>query len=261
MQWSEAVNEYINQLKPVKVNDALKQRVVQLMDLTSLNMDDTENSIAVLCQKAKTSYGHVAAVCVMPSFVRLAASTFQSSPIKVATVANFPEGESTLEATMIEIGRSIQDGAQEVDVVFPYHRYLAGERHYVHDFIESCKAACGDNVTLKVILETSMLGDIPVIADACFDVIAAGADFVKTSTGKLAEGATLEAAATMLLVIKHVAEKAHRQIGFKAAGGIKTLDQAAQFIELADLILGRDKVTPAYFRLGASRLIDEIKIG
>lgn len=258
MQWSEAVQEYLNQLKPVKVNDALKQRVVQLMDLTSLNSDDTESSVAALCQKAETDYGHVAAICVMPLFVRQVAAQFHESAIKTATVANFPTGEATLESTMIEIGRAIQDGAQEVDVVFPYHRYLAGEQHYAQTFIESCKAACGDDVMLKVILETEALGDVPVIADACFDVITAGADFVKTSTGKLSTGATLESCATMLLVIKHVLEKTHRQIGFKAAGGIKTLSQAGEYIELADLILGRERVNAAHFRLGASRLIDDI---
>jgi deoxyribose-phosphate aldolase len=135
---------------------------------------------------------------------------------------------------------------------------LAGERHYAKDYIETCKAACGETITLKVILETGALNDPALIADACFDVFSVGADFVKTSTGKISEGATLEAAATMLLVIKHMQPQVKHTLGLKVSGGIREVQQAAQYVELADAILGRDWVTPQTFRIGASKLIDAL---
>jgi deoxyribose-phosphate aldolase len=259
MHWSEAINEHIQTLKPVEVTPALMQRILPLIDLTSLNETDTEESIAVFCEKAKSPFGHVAAVCVYPKFIRLVATEFAGTPIKAATVVNFPEGSAPLESVLIEISRALQDGAQEIDVVFPYSRYLAGERQYAHTFVESCKAACGDNVLLKVILETGALGDPAIIADAAYDALSAGADFVKTSTGKISEGATLEAAATLLLVIRHASSQLRREIGLKVSGGIKNLQQAAQYIELADQIMGRDWVTKDTFRIGASKLVDEIR--
>lgn len=260
MEWSEAVDEYINQLTPIPVNPSLFKRILSLMDLTSLNSSDTEASVASFLEKAQSSYGHVAAVCVSPQFVRLAAAQFNHSPVKVDTVANFPEGNASLEDVLLDIGRAIQDGAQEVDVVFPYGRYLAGERHYAHTFVESCKAVCGDNVSLKIILETGALGDLPVIADAAYDVLAAGADFIKSSTGKITEGVTLEVATTMLLVMKHITPQLKRNAGVKVSGGIRSIEQAAHYIQLADLIMGRAWVTPDNFRIGASKLIDELTL-
>lgn len=258
MQWMDAVQEYIHALKPVAVDQALARRLFGLLDLTSLNDGDTESSIASFCQKARSPLGHVAAVCVYPAFVRLAAAEFARTPIKTATVVNFPDGSASLESVLIEIGRALQDGAQEIDVVFPYTRYLAGERQYAHTFVAACKAACGMNATLKVILETGALGDAPVIADAAYEAFTAGADFVKTSTGKIQQGATLEAAATMLLVIKHVSTQLKRRTGLKVSGGIRDIQQAAQYVELADHIMGRDWVTADTFRIGASKLADEL---
>jgi len=229
-----------------------------LLDYTSLNDDDTDASVAAFFEKAQTPFGYVAAVCVYPRFVSLAATQFADLPVKVATVANFPEGADKLESVLIEIGRALENGAQEIDVVFPYTRYLAGERKYAHTFVEACKDVCGDDVLLKVILETGALGETTIIADACYDVLAAGADFVKTSTGKIATGATLEAAATMLLVIRHIQPQLKHTVGFKAAGGIRSLEQAAQYIELADQIMGRDWVTADTFRIGASKLVDTL---
>jgi deoxyribose-phosphate aldolase len=258
VDWSEAIKEYVQVLKPVEVNEAVKRRVLSLVDLTSLNSTDTEASTAALCAKAQSSRGSVAAVCVYPRFVRLVADTFAGTSVKTATVVNFPEGTSTLETVLIEISDALQDGAQEIDVVLPYGRYLAGERQYTHTFVASCKAACGDDAKLKVILETGALIEPAIIADACYDVLVSGADFVKTSTGKIPEGATLEAAATVLLVIRHVHPQLNQRMGLKISGGIKDIQQATKYIELAEKILGQDWVTPATFRIGASRLVDEI---
>lgn len=258
MQWSEAAKEYIDALQPVQINESLLRRLYGLVDLTSLNDNDNEAGIASFCEKARSALGHVAAVCIYPSFVPLAVAQFAGTPVKVATVANFPAGNMPLDEVLVEIGRSLQDGAQEMDVVFPYSRYLAGERQYAQTFVASCKAACGEEVLLKVILETGALRDTAIIADAAYDALTGGADFVKTSTGKISEGVTLEAAAVMLLVIRHAASQLKRPLGFKASGGIRDIHQAAQYVELADRIMGQSWVTPATFRIGASKLVDEM---
>lgn len=258
MEWTEAVKTCIQNLKPVSIGAAEAKRIISLIDLTRLIENDTESDIAQFCDQAETVYGHVAAVCVLPQFVRLMAAQFTNKPVKVATVANFPEGTAPLDDVLIEISRAIEDGAHEIDVVFPYARYLAGERNYARAFVTTCKSACGDNVVLKVILETSALQDPALLADACYDVLRAGADFVKTSTGKLAEGATLQSAATLLLVVRHLLPQLARPLGVKVSGGIKTPGEAAQYIELADQILGKDWVTPATFRIGASQLLNNL---
>ncbi len=261
MQWSEAIEKHVNALSPVTPDMALLRRLYSLIDLTSLNDHDTESDIAMLCEKAQSSLGHVAAVCVYSPFIPMVAANFSGTAIKTAAVANFPEGESSLETVLAEISQRLQDGAQEIDVVFPYRRYLAGEQQYAHQFVNVCKAACGDDVKLKVILETGALLDPAIIADASYEALAAGADFIKTSTGKISEGAKLEAAAAMLLVIKHTEPQVKHRLGFKASGGIRTIEQAAQYVELADRIMGGNWVTPATFRIGASKLVDEILAG
>lgn len=259
MSWSEQkITEFIQTLKPVKASPALIERVISLLDLTSLNETDTEESIAFFCAKAQTSYGNVASVVVYPKFVRLVAAQFANTSIKAGTVANFPQGNTDLESVLIEIGRALQDGVQEIDVVFPYAKYLAGDKAYARDFVESCKAACGDEVILKIILETGAFPDLGSIFDAAYDVLLSGADFIKTSTGKIEKGATLEAAAVMLVVIRELNTKLKRRIGMKVSGGISDLQQAAYYIELADEILGRNWVKPDTFRIGASKLMDEL---
>ena len=260
MEWSDAIHEHIASLKPVNADQSLYRRLFSLIDLTSLNDTDTESSIATFCEKARGPLGYVAGVCVYPRFLRLVATQFANSPIQAVTVVNFPEGSSSLDDVMIEIGRALEDGAQEIDVVFPYLRYLSGEQKYAHTFVEACKAACGDTVLLKVILETGVLKDPSIIADAAFDALTSGADFVKTSTGKIPEGATLEAAAVMLMVIQHLQPKLNRPLGCKVSGGIQHIQQAAQYVELADRILGRTAIMPDTFRIGASKLVDELVV-
>jgi len=258
MYWADAIREYTTALKPVMTTPPLMQRMLGLIDLTSLNTDDTEAGIAAFCQKAQLPFGHVAAICVYPQFVRLVSAQFAGTPVKVATVVNFPEGASPLDEVLIEISNALQDGAQEIDVVFPYLRYLAGERQYAQTFIAACKAACGDQVALKVILETGALMDPVLIADASLDALTSGADFIKTSTGKIPEGATLEAVAAMLLVIRHAAPQLKRNLGIKISGGVREVQQAAQYMELAENIMGHEWVKADTFRIGASKLVDEI---
>lgn len=255
MQWSERVSEALSAL-PVSLplEMALARRLYSLLDLTSLNADDTNASISEFIQGARSSLGHVAAVCIYPAFVPLVAAEFAGSPVQVATVVNFPSGDESLAKVLVEIGRAIQEGATEIDVVFPYLRYLAGERHYAEEFVAACKAACGEKVLLKVILETGALQDLSIIADAAFDAIKNGADFIKTSTGKIAEGATLEAVAVMLLVVKHMQAELTRPLGVKVSGGVREVQDAARYVALADQILGMEHVDAKTFRIGASKL-------
>lgn len=257
MDWSEKVASYINALAPATPDVVLARRILPLIDLTSLQDTDTTSSIGFFCEKARNDFGHVAAVCVYPDFIRMVADNFAGTDIRAATVINFPQGDLPLEQVIADINAALTDGAEEIDVVFPYQRYLAGEQQYIRTFVESCKAACGD-ATLKVILETGILVDLAFIADATYDVLAAGADFVKTSTGKVSVGATLEAAATMLLVIQHIQPKLRHHVGLKISGGVRTLEQAASYLALAEAIMGRDWVSPKTFRIGASQLVDAI---
>jgi len=258
MQWHEEVAHYLDLLTPLPTGPDLTQRVVGLLDVTSLNATDTEASIAVFLEKAQALVPHIAAVCIYPPFVRMAKAELSRTPIQVATVINFPSGEASLETVLIEISRALQDGAQEIDVVFPYQRFLKGEHAYVHTFVSACKAACGDAVLLKVILETGALQDLANIATASQLVLEAGADFIKTSTGKLPTGATLEAAAVMLLVIRELSQHTHRHLGIKLAGGIRTLADVANYLALTESIMGPQWITPHTFRIGASKLVEQL---
>jgi deoxyribose-phosphate aldolase len=230
------------------------QRILELIDLTSLNESDNVETISALCQKATVANTHVAAICIYPAFVGLVKKILPDKNIRIATVANFPHGTDSLENVLPIIRQAILEGADEIDVVFPYQKYLQGEKEQAYDFIRECKAVCGEKVLLKVILETGALLDPAIILEVSYNVCHAGADFLKTSTGKIAIGATLEAAQAMLSVIK----KIPRPIGFKASGGVRTIPDAKQYIQLAEDIMGTAWVTPAHFRIGASQLVDEI---
>jgi len=255
VEWFEKASEYIRNIKPVEMDSVLLQQIFQLIDLTSLNDNDTNTSIAALLNKAQSSFGHVAAVCIYSKFVRLVANELLSTTIKIATVVNFPEGNNSLDNVLIEINNALENGAQEIDVVFPYSRYLAGERQYAQTFISTCKAACGNNVSLKVILETGALQDTAIIADASYDALTSGADFIKTSTGKIAIGATLEAATVMLLVIHHLGDA---QKGLKISGGLRSIADVIPYLQIAKQIMGEHWINKDHFRIGSSRLVDDI---
>jgi deoxyribose-phosphate aldolase len=233
-----------------------RRRLFGLIDLTRLSEMDTEADIHRLLTKACSPLGSVAAVCVLPRFVRLVAEQLSHVPIKTATVVNFPAGTDALEAVLAEITCVLQAGAQEVDVVFPYQRYIAGDEQYAHDFITACRAISGSAITLKVILETGVLNDTAMIMQACQIACLAGADFVKTSTGHTLIGATLEAVEAMLRAIQPHALK--RRIGIKVSGGVKTRQQAMRYVQLAQQLMGEQAVTAATFRLGTSQLADHL---
>ena len=230
----------------------LAGRLLPLIDLTSLN-DEQDDDIAALCAKAVTPFGAVAAVCSWPVFAGDMAARLAGSGVRVAVVIDFPEGQSSPEEAAAEAAAAVSTGAHELDLVMPYRAWLAGDRDAARRSIAAVKAAAGA-AHLKVIMETGAFQDAAAIAGASCDAIEAGADFLKTSSGKTQVGATLLAADAMLGVIHETGGT----VGFKAAGGIRSLDDAAAYLALAEARLGADWPTAARFRIGASKLLDVI---
>ncbi|SEG06202.1 deoxyribose-phosphate aldolase [Billgrantia desiderata] len=233
------------------------RQALALMDLTSLNDDDNDTVIRELCARANTPAGHPAAVCVYPAFVSTARQALAeqglAGKVKVATVTNFPHGEADVERAAAETRAAIAAGADEVDVVFPYRALMAGDAEVGRELVEACKRECGDAV-LKVILETGELKEAGLIDRAGMLAIDGGADFLKTSTGKVAVNATLDAAKILLTAIK----ASGRDVGFKAAGGVRTAEDAAAYLQLAERVMGAEWITPAHFRFGASGLLGSL---
>lgn len=235
---------------------AVAKQLLPLIDLTSLRDDETRGDIELLCQRAKTRWGTVAALCVYPRFIpylRRQLQQLELTQLPIATVTNFPLGEADLDLAMAETRAAIAYGADEVDLVFPYRALLDGDEACGFEMVKRCKAICG-NKTLKVIIESGELQTAELITSASALAIKAGADFIKTSTGKVATNATPEAARLMLEAIADH----NPNCGFKAAGGIATLAQAATYLELAKAILGPHYLTPRHFRIGASQLLDQL---
>jgi deoxyribose-phosphate aldolase len=234
--------------QPVAPTRANLLRLLSIIDLTLLDVDASDQAILALCARGKTALGDVAAICVYPAFAAVAST----ADLPVATVANFPTGDETLEQTCEEIARGLSGGAAEIDVVFPYRDYLAGDIKKVTHFLTGVRKACS-GALLKVILETGVLLSPAVIYRAGVLAIDCGADFLKTSTGKTAQGASFEAAAAMLLAI----ENNQRIIGFKASGGVRDNACALGYLQMADAAFGR-AVTKREFRIGASQLLNEV---
>lgn len=228
-----------------------------LMDLTSLNDSDNSQTIIDLCHQANTPAGHTAAICIYPQFIILAKKTLAElglSHIKIATVTNFPMGAADITLAVKQTQQAIKLGADEVDVVFPYRALQQGDESIGFELVKACKEACGDHITLKVIIESGELKTPELIQKASEISIDAGADFIKTSTGKVAVNATLDAANIMLNVIK----QKNTQVGFKAAGGVKTAADAAAYLNLAEKRLGKEWISASRFRFGASSLLGNL---
>ena len=246
------INALINQATQADIDANLSKQIIPLLDLTSLNADDNEQTIQQLCTRAQTKLGDVAAVCVYPPFVKLAKEMLAATAIKVATVANFPEGNNQVSAVIKTIEKAIEQGAHEIDVVIPYHVFLKGDEAHVQAFVFACKEMCSNNVLLKVILETGALQQTDLIYKASRLCIDSGANFLKTSTGKINVGATLEAAAYMLLAILD----SNTTVGLKVSGGIRTTIQANSYLKLAELMINKAWITANHFRIGASSLLN-----
>jgi deoxyribose-phosphate aldolase len=226
-------------------------RILPLVDLTSLGDDDTEAKIERLCDRALET--GVAAVCVWPRFVPLARKRLGTAPVRLATVANFPDGGDDVGRAARETRAAIDAGADEVDVVAPIGAILEGDVGVVSELVQVCREATPAQ-TLKVILETGRLEDPARITAAARAAIMAGPDFLKTSTGKVPTGATLEAAAVLLAVL----EEAGGRVGIKFSGGIRTTRQAAGYLYLVDHFMGSGWTSPSTVRFGASALLDDL---
>jgi deoxyribose-phosphate aldolase len=237
---------------------------IRCMDLTTLEGSDTPGKVAALCSKAirpdpsDAQVPSVAAVCVYPNLVPTAVERVKGSGVKVASVATaFPSGQSPLDAKLDEVHWVVEHGADEVDMVIDRGAFLSGRYAKVYDEIVRVKEACGD-AHLKVILETGELGTYDNVRRASLLAMAAGADFIKTSTGKLPSAATLPVALVMLEAIRDVHDETGRTVGFKPAGGIRNAKQAVQHLVLVHETLGPDWLTPDLYRIGASSLLNDV---
>ncbi|ELR66147.1 Deoxyribose-phosphate aldolase [Photobacterium marinum] len=230
-------------------------RALKLMDLTTLNDDDTDAKVIELCKNAKTPVGNTAAICIYPRFIPVAKKQLreQGTPeVRIATVTNFPHGNDDIEIAVAETKAAVAYGADEVDVVFPYRALMAGNEEVGFELVKQCKEACGD-ILLKVIIETGELKTEELIKKASEISIKAGADFIKTSTGKVPVNATPESAEIMLNVIKEMGVE--KTVGFKPAGGVRTAEDAKTYLEMADRIHGADWADNMHYRFGASSLL------
>jgi deoxyribose-phosphate aldolase len=230
---------------------ALARRALALLDLTELGDDATDDDVLALCGRARSPHGDVAAVCVWPRHVALARRTLgNDSPVRIATVVNFPHGMDTIDEVCAETRQALADGTDEIDLVLPWRAFAGGARDQAGAMVAAVRDEVPEGKRLKVILETGELLTMTNIDAASRLAIRQGADFIKTSTGKTPNGASLEATELMLRAI----HDADAPVGLKPSGGIRTLDDAAAYLAQADEIMGPGWVTPATFRFGASGL-------
>ena len=237
---------------------------IRMMDLTTLEGADTPGKVRAMCAKAmvpdpsEPSVPHVAAVCVYPSLVPTARRALRGSAVKVASVATaFPSGQAPLDVKLADVRAAVEAGADEIDMVIDRGAFLSGQIGRVYEEVVAVKDACGD-AHLKVILETGELGSYDAVRKASLVAIAGGADFIKTSTGKVTPAATLPVTLCMLEVIRDVHDETGLVVGMKPAGGIRTAKQAIQYLCVLHETLGVEWLTPDRFRLGASSLLNDL---
>jgi len=237
---------------------------LSMIDLTTLEGSDTQNRVRQLCYKAMHLHDSmpdipaVAAVCVYPTMVRVARDALKGSSIKIASVATaFPSGQAPTSVKIEDTKFAVSEGADEVDMVISRGEFLRGEYGYVSDEIHRVKQACG-KAHLKVILETGEIGNLDSVRKASDLSLRAGADFIKTSTGKIQPAATMPVVLVMLEAIRDFYYETGRMVGMKPAGGIANSKQAVHYLVMLRETLGTKWLTPDYFRFGASRLANDI---
>lgn len=229
------------------------RRALACLDLTDLSDSCEERDVERLCARATTPWGNVAAVCVWPRFVAEAKRMLDISRVHVATVVNFPHGREDAGPPVAETKQALADGADEIDVVMPWRAVLDRREDEAAAVLRAVKSAAGSR-PLKVILESGEIADTGRVRAAADLAIASGADFLKTSTGKTRSGATPEAVGAMLDAIA----VASHPVGLKVSGGVRTLDDARAYMDLAERRMGPGWATPANFRIGASGLLDAL---
>ena len=240
-------------------------QAISMIDLTTLEGQDTPGKVRAMCAKAKhpdpadPSVPTVAAICVYPDLVQVAAAELTGTGIHVASVATaFPSGRSSLEVKLADTRSAITAGADEVDMVIDRGAFLSGEYQLVFDEIAAVRDACGDAAHLKVILETGELATLDNVRRASWLAMLAGADFIKTSTGKVTPAATLPVTLVMLEAVRDFRDSHGRQVGVKAAGGIRTAKDAIKYLVLVNETAGDDWLDPRAFRIGASSLLNDL---
>lgn len=238
--------------------------VVSMIDLTTLEGKDSKGKVHAMCRKGirpmknAPDIPHVGAICVYPAMVKYAKEIVQGTGVKIASVATaFPSGQTSLKIKIDEVKKVVHLGADEVDMVISRGKFLSGDYKYVYDEIRAIKEAAGD-AHLKVILETGELETMDNIRKASFIAMLAGADFIKTSTGKVQPAATLPVVLVMLEAIRDYYDETGIMIGMKPAGGIKTTKEAIANLVLVKETLGDDWLTPELFRIGASSLLNDL---
>lgn len=243
--------------------DALRI-ILNSIDLTTLEGSDTNKKVKEICHQARRfkvngpDIPNVAAVCFYPPFAALAKSQLKETGIQVACVAGaFPSGQAPLDVRIAEVKYAVMEGADEIDMVISRGKFLEGDFQYVYDEVKAIKEACGA-AHLKVILETGELQSLSNIRKASDIAIAAGADFIKTSTGKIPVAATLEAFIVMLDAIKEHHDKTGQMIGIKPAGGIREADEALKYLLVLEKVLGKEWMNNTWFRIGASSLANHV---
>ena len=248
--------------KEAKV-EALKL-ILSMIDLTTLEGQDTPGKVRQLCQKAMHLHDalpglpHVAAVCVYPTMVGVAKEALAGTGIHIASVATaFPSGQSSLDVKLDDTRAAVEAGADEIDMVISRGAFLAGDYRYVFDEIRAVKEACGD-AHLKVILETGELGTLDRVRRASVLAMHAGADFIKTSTGKIQPAATMPVTLVMLQAIRDFYYETGRMVGMKHAGGISNAKLAIHYLVMLHETLGNAWMTPEWFRFGASSLANDV---
>jgi len=233
------------------------RRLMSLTDLTSLNDTDDATSVRTLSALARAAPVRPATVCIWARWIPVALEALRGSGTPVCAVANFPSGAAAPEAAAAETAAAVAAGAIEVDVVFPYRAMLAGDLQTGSRLVRACRESCGEQALLKVILETGQLLDSENIRQAAEIAIDGGAHFLKTSTGKTQPGATTEAAEILLDVIA-AAGRRGRTVGFKASGGIRTIEDALVYLTLYEQRFGTGSASASNFRIGASGLFKEL---
>lgn len=245
---------------PQNNTEAVKRFLLGSVELTSLKATDNDESILKLTEKVNAfdndypTLPHVATICVYPCFAGIVSESLEVDGVEVACVSgNFPSSQALLDVKCVETALAINDGATEIDMVMSVGRFLAGDYETVCDEIQQIKEACREH-PLKVILETGLLGKASLIKKASILAMYAGADYIKTSTGKEKPAATPEAAYVMCQAIKEYYKQTGIRIGFKPAGGMNTIEDALVYYTIVKEVLGEEWLTNRMFRLGTSRL-------
>jgi deoxyribose-phosphate aldolase len=238
-------------------DEQLARQAISLFELMALDINDTESRIVTLCQRAMTPLGAIAGICVYPRFVLLARTTLdrlRHPDIRVISVVNFPYGSANLEVAVSETRAAVMAGADEIDLVYPFRTLLSGDHQTGKDIVAACREACGAHTGLTVTLEVGDLRDPQIIRDACQGAIFSGANFIKTSTGKLVGTPTPQAVRVMLETIADVGGQA----GIKFCGGLRTFTEARQFIGMARARFGPQWFGAQRVRLVGSSLLDDM---